>query len=79
MISTTNTHQFNWISVRPAVSIMTVILWWITVEKQRRFTIAGPLQRTQAKKITTITKVTDRQVYHPLVDALLLNPVLSLN
>jgi hypothetical protein len=30
-------------------------------------------------KVTTITEVSDRQVYHPIVDALLLNPVLPFN
>jgi hypothetical protein len=39
----------------------------------------GASSKDAGKKVTTITKVTDRQVYHPLVDALLLNPVLSLN
>ena len=38
----------------------------------------GASSKDAGKKVTTITKVTDRQVYHPLVDALLLNPVLSL-
>jgi len=39
----------------------------------------GASSKDAGKKVTTITKVTDRQVYHPLVDALLRNPVLSLN
>ena len=39
----------------------------------------GASSKDAGKKVTTITKVTDRQVYHPLVDALLFNPVLSLN
>ena len=39
----------------------------------------GASSKDAGKKVTTITKVTDRQVYHPLVDALLLNPVLTLN
>ena len=38
----------------------------------------GASSKDAGKKVTTISKVTDRQVYHPLVDALLLNPVLSL-
>lgn len=39
----------------------------------------GASSKDAGKKVTTITQVTDRQVYHPLVDALLLNPVLLLN
>ena len=39
----------------------------------------GASSKDAGKKVTTITKVTDRKVYHPLVDALLLNPILSLN
>ena len=39
----------------------------------------GASSKDAGKKVTTLTKVSDRQVYHPLVDALLLNPVLSLN
>ena len=38
----------------------------------------GASSKDAGKKVTTITQVTDRQVYHPLVDALLLNPVLLL-
>jgi len=39
----------------------------------------GASSKDAGKKVTTITKVTDRKVYHPLVDALLLNPTLPLN
>ena len=39
----------------------------------------GASSKDAGNKVTTITEVTDRQVYHPIVDALLLNPVLSLN
>ena len=38
----------------------------------------GASSKDAGNKVTTITEVTDRQVYHPIVDALLLNPVLSL-
>ena len=39
----------------------------------------GASSKDAGNKVTTITEVTDRQVYHPIVDALLLNPVLPLN
>jgi hypothetical protein len=39
----------------------------------------GASSKDAGNKVTTITEVTDRQVYHPIVDALLLNPVLLLN
>jgi hypothetical protein len=39
----------------------------------------GASSKDAGNKVTTITEVSDRQVYHPIVDALLLNPVLLLN
>ena len=39
----------------------------------------GASSKDADNKVTTITEVSDRQVYHPIVDALLLNPVLPLN
>lgn len=39
----------------------------------------GASSKDAGNKVTTITEVTDRQVYHTIVDALLLNPVLLLN
>ena len=39
----------------------------------------GASSKDAGNKVTTITEVTDRQVYHPIADALLLNPVLPLN
>lgn len=39
----------------------------------------GASFKDAGNKVTTITEVTDHQVYHPIVDALLLNPVLPLN
>ena len=38
----------------------------------------GASSKDAGNKVTTITEVADRQVYHPIVDALLQNPVLSL-
>ncbi len=39
----------------------------------------GASSKDAGNKVTTITEVSDRQVYHPIVDALLLNPVLPFN
>ena len=39
----------------------------------------GASSKDAGNKVTTITEVTDRQVYHPIVNSLLLNPVLPLN
>lgn len=39
----------------------------------------GASSKDAGNKVTTITEVADRQVYHPIVDALLLNPVLTLS
>ena len=38
----------------------------------------GASSKDAGNKVTTITEVADRQVYHPIVDALRQNPVLSL-
>jgi len=35
----------------------------------------GASSKDAGNKVTTITEVADRQVYHPIVDALLQNPV----
>ncbi len=39
----------------------------------------GASSKDAGNKVTTITEVADRQVYHPIVDALLQNPALSLS
>lgn len=37
----------------------------------------GASSKDAGNKITTISEVTDRQVYHPIVDTLLNNPILT--
>ena len=46
--------------------------------KTERIYHCGASSKDAGNKVTTISEVADRQVYHPIVDALLLNPVLPL-
>lgn len=46
--------------------------------KTERIYHCGASSKDVGKKVTTISEVSDRQVYHPIVDTLLKNPILML-